>query len=253
MKLHQVEIFDFRSIKQEKIEFNRDVLCFVGKNECGKTSIIEAIKYLNIIDYELSNNLINKNSRYYPDGFPLIVGVFNFEKSDIQPFQKLITTYMIDEIRDQLKSDIENFKIQLTRWGNGFNHIELVITDGQNLAIKLSQALKNEKQRNEFLDKLLSEIFPKIEFFSEEELLLEPATVKDLLSSDRKFETFRRLLAIGDCKDLNILNRDDPNFINTYLSNIDLKLNKIFKSHYTQDSSIKISIRPGIKVWGCYY
>ena len=58
MKLTKVEIFDFKSIKQEKIEINTNQLCLVGKNECGKSSILQAISHLNLLDTELQTNFI---------------------------------------------------------------------------------------------------------------------------------------------------------------------------------------------------
>ncbi len=46
MNLIEVEIHNFKSIKNETLKLNGNQLCFVGKNECGKSSIVQAISYL---------------------------------------------------------------------------------------------------------------------------------------------------------------------------------------------------------------
>ena len=53
MKLKSIEIYDFKSISYEKLEIHSNQICLVGKNESGKSSIISAISYLNILETEL--------------------------------------------------------------------------------------------------------------------------------------------------------------------------------------------------------
>ena len=62
MKLKTVEIYDFKSISYEKLEIQSNQICLVGKNESGKSSIISAISYLNILETELDTSLLNKGS-----------------------------------------------------------------------------------------------------------------------------------------------------------------------------------------------
>ena len=52
-------------------------------------------------------------------------------------------------------------------------------------------------------------------YFENEDLLIEPSTIEELLGSDKKFETFRKLLIIGGCNDFNDLNDSDINFVTT--------------------------------------
>ena len=69
MRLINVEIMDFKSIKHEKIDIKGSKICFVGKNESGKSSIIQAISYLNFVEKEFPNNVLNKSSKLFINSY----------------------------------------------------------------------------------------------------------------------------------------------------------------------------------------
>lgn len=239
MKLIEAEIYDFKSIKKEKVKLNGSQLCFVGKNECGKSSIIQAISYLNFLDYEFENIHLNKSSKSYPKGLPVIIGLFEVTK---ETYQKLIEILSVEIYLELLEIPISLDKayIQLKRWGNGISNLSLILTDKENFKLDISSQVENKaKFWNDFYEK----IYPNIEYYENEELLLEPATIEQLVSSEKKFETFRRLLYISGCDDLSILDTEDDNFISTYLSKLEDVFNEILKKHYKQDESINVRIQ----------
>ncbi|CAN0578542.1 unnamed protein product, partial [Ectocarpus sp. 12 AP-2014] len=239
MILKSVEIYDFKSISYEKLEIQSNQICFVGKNESGKSSIISAISYLNILETELKTSLLNKGSEKYPNGLPIIIGTFKLNKSVYSKLYKLISEHISKEHLLNLTKQSENCILQLKRWGNGISNVSLSILSSGKFGLKLSDKI-NELAR--FYDSFFKDIYPDIEYFENEDLLIEPSTIEELLGSDNKFETFRKLLYIGGCKDFNDLNNPDIGFVTTYLSNIETQLNKIFKKHYKQDQSINIKI-----------
>lgn len=241
MKLKSVEIYDFKSISYEKLEINSNQLCFVGKNESGKSSLISAISYLNILDTELNTSLLNKSSERYPKGLPLIIGTFQLTKSIYAKLYKLLSEYISKEDLATINKQSENCLLQVKRWGNGLSNLSLSILSKGKFGIKVSDKINDLAK---FYDLFFNEIYPDIEYFENEDLLIEPSTIEELLGTDKKFETFRKLLVIGGCKDFNDLNNDDINFVTTYLSDIEIKLNQIFKKHYKQDQSINIKIVP---------
>ncbi|GEM_PF-1849662 len=240
MKLIEVEIYDFKSIKKEKVKLNGNQLCFVGKNECGKSSIIQAISYLNFLDYELSPKLLNKSSNSYPSGLPVIIGLFKLSKEAFLKFREILLKEAPIEHFASLPEESDESFIQLKRWGNGISNISLDLTDKKKYAFNIIEKIENKAK---FWNDFYENIYPNIEYYENEELLLEPATVEELLSSDKKFETFRRLLYISGCEDLNILDTDDDNFISTYLSQLEDTFNEILKKHYKQDESINVRIQ----------
>ena len=241
MKLKSVEIYDFKSISYEKLEINSNQLCFVGKNESGKSSLISAISYLNILDTELNTSLLNKSSERYPKGLPLIIGTFQLRKSVYTKLYKLLSEYISKKDLTIINKQSEDCLLQVKRWGNGLSNLSLSILSKGKFGIKVSDKINDLAK---FYDLFFKEIYPDIEYFENEDLLIEPSTIEELLGTNKKFETFRKLLVIGGCKDFNDLNNDDINFVTTYLSDIEIKLNQIFKKHYKQDQSINIKIVP---------
>lgn len=241
MKLKSVEIYDFKSISYEKLELNSNQLCLVGKNESGKSSLIQAISYLNILDTQLETSLLNKRSENYPSGLPVVIGVFKLSRNVYSKLYKLLIDHLEEEYIKTLRKQTDNCFLQLKRWGNGLSNISVKIIDKGKIGITISQLIN---KKSEFYDVFFKEIYPDIEYFENEDLLIEPSTIDELLGGDRKFDTFRKLLVIGGCKDFNDLSNTDINFVSTYLSDIEITLNSIFKKHYKQDESITIKIAP---------
>ena len=239
MKLKSVEIYDFKSISYEKLEIQSNQICLVGKNESGKTSIISAISYLNILETELDTSLLNKGSERYPKGLPIIIGTFKLNKSVYSKLYKLVSEYTSKEDLASLTKQSENCLLQIKRWGNGISNISISILSSGKFGLKLSDKIS---ELAKYYDSFFKDIYPEIEYFENEDLLIEPSTIEELLGTDSKFETFRKLLFIGGCQDFNDLNNSDIGFVTTYLSNIETQLNKIFKKHYKQDQSINIKI-----------
>jgi predicted ATP-dependent endonuclease of OLD family len=238
MILRSIEIFEFKSIKHIEIDVKTNKICFVGMNESGKSSIIEAISYLNI-QKGLSTTLLNKQSKSYPDGMPCIAGQFSIDKKADKAFLKYLSENTIIDVGSL---SIENLRLQFKRWGNGFENISIHLSEIGRINIDVIRSLKNQFEKISFLDKFFEQHYPKIELFEREELLLEPASAEDLIGDDPAFETFRRLLKIGDCNDFTKLNVDTPSFFATYTKTIEKKINSIFKRHYRQDQSISLSI-----------
>ena len=239
MQLKSIEIYDFKSISYEKLEIQSNQICLVGKNESGKSSIISAISYLNILETDLDTSLLNKGSERYPKGLPIIIGTFKLNKSVYSKLYKLVSEYISKEDLASLTKQSENCLLQIKRWGNGISNISVSILSSGKFGLKLSDKIS---ELAKFYDSFFKDIYPEIEYFENEDLLIEPSTIEELLGTDNKFETFRKLLFIGGCQDFNDLNNSDIGFVTTYLSNIETQLNKIFKKHYKQDQSINIKI-----------
>jgi predicted ATP-dependent endonuclease of OLD family len=243
MKLKSVEIYDFKSISYEKLDIQTNQLCLVGKNESGKSSIISAISYLNILDTELNTSLLNKSSKNYPKGLPIIIGTFQLNKNVYTKLYKILSDYLSKEDLRLINKQSENCLLQIKRWGNGLLNISISILENGQFGIKISEKIK---ELAKFYDIFFKEVYPDIEYFENEDLLIEPSTIPELLGVDKKYETFRKLLIVGGCKDFNDLNNTDINFVTTYLSDIEIELNQIFKKHYKQDQSVNIKIVPAI-------
>jgi predicted ATP-dependent endonuclease of OLD family len=240
MNLIEVEIHSFKSIKNVNLKLNGNQICLVGKNECGKSSIIQAISYLNCLDNELKSIFLNKSDKSYPEGLPIISGLFTITDKTYIKLYKLLLNNIDQSGISKIPQTSQKSHLQVKRWGNGLSNISIILTDRENYVFNITDSIKS---KTGFWSSFFETIYPNIEYFENEELLLEPATVGQLLSIDRKYETFRRLLYISGCKDIKILETDDDNFISTYLSQIEDKFNEILKKHYKQDESINVRIQ----------
>lgn len=245
MKLTSIEIHNFKSIIYERLEIKSNQLCIVGKNESGKSSIIQAISFLNILNTELPSAYLNKGASNYPTGFPVIIGALEMNQKEFGEFRKYLKAHLEKEDFEKFLETPElnntKFIIQIKRWGNGISNISVSLLIKDKFGINLTNKIEHISK---FYDIFFHDFYPEIQYYENEDLLIEPSTVKDLLGRAKKFETFRKLLTIGGCKDFNHLNNPDVNFVSTYLSDIEANLNSIFKKHYKQDESIQIKIVP---------
>jgi predicted ATP-dependent endonuclease of OLD family len=240
MKLCSVEIIDFKSIINEKIDIKGNKICFVGKNESGKSSIIQAISYLNFLEKEIPNNVINKHSKSYPKGLPIIIGLFEVSSKKYLQIIDLIKDNVNPHTSIVIPHKSEKSFIQVKRWGNGLSNISVTMTDMQTYTIDFGKEIENVAK---FFNDFFETIYPSIEYFEKEEIIIEPASIEELLEDESKHESFRRLLYIGGCTDLDVLKNDSDDFISTYLSQIEDKFNETFRKHYKQDESIQIKIQ----------
>ena len=250
MILEQVEIFEFKSIKHIKLPIN-DIMCLVGKNESGKTNIIEAISFLNIFEKKFNMKQTLKTSKRYRNGYPMVSGLFSLKKSEIDYLTDYSYSSVLLEIAKENNSvTFEGIEyLELKRWGNSLNDIELKILNAEKTIIfSPIEVLDDSKQKNEFLEKFFFEFFPSIDFFSDEEFVIEPASSDELLGKDRKFKSFRRLLKVGGINDLSLLNSDIGE-VTEITTDAETVLTSIFNKFYLQDNSIKILLRQASGKW----
>jgi AAA15 family ATPase/GTPase len=240
MILEEIEIIEFKSIIKERITIPGNQLCLVGKNESGKSSIIQAISYLDILGENLDPIFLNKASAKYPDGMPVITGVFRLEKADCLKISNFLTGLIPNSVDLDRLINSENSWIQIKRWGNGISNVCVDITDKDSYVIKSSEITKRIA---DFYSFLFDDIYPRIEYFEKEELLIESASSKELSGNSKKFETFRRLLKIGGCDNFDRLKSSDASFLSTFISKTESSLNSIFEKHYKQDTSIRIKFQ----------
>lgn len=250
MILKQVEIFEFKSIKHIKMPIN-EIICLVGKNECGKTNILEAISFLNFYDNQFKENHTLKTSKRYRKGFPMISGLFSIEVAE---YNFLSQYGYPDKDFELIKSELLKFPrdnkfVEIKRWGNSFNDIELNIVDKDFKGLfKPLDYFETNKDKNEFLEKFFNDFYPTIEFFTDEEFTIEPASTEELLSNDKEFESFRRLLKVGGIDDLLRLEANVAD-VTELTTEVEENLNQLFSKYYLQDKSIRIMLRENKGKW----
>ncbi len=246
MELVEIHIIDFKSIKSLHIKIKNNILCLVGKNESGKSSVIEAISYLNLSKPFNNLSLTNKASERYDVAMPYLIGRFTIKRAELSTDSESISQeYFAMETLEKLvkisKSTKNNLILEVERWGSSSESIQLSIVDAENnIAINLKDELKDKRKVNSFLEKFAYEYIPTIELFTNDELNITPASIEDLKSGKPEHESMRRLLFLAGCKDFDIFNkvRKSPQACERFST----KLSQLFKKHYLQDPNLSFKI-----------
>lgn len=235
MLLKEVEFHGFKSIISDKLEINDNQICLVGINESGKTNYLKAINFLNLADVVFEKGMISKLLSNYRDTTPLVSGIFELSDQDVVWMDKVVNNSEISTLNKR-----DKFYLQVKRWGSYPDNIAIQLFRG-GLQWNVLEQISNKA---EFLDKFITEIYPEILFFtSQEDLLIEPATVDDLLSADNKYETLRRLFYVCGIKNLEVFKDANHDDLTIAIDEANENLRNIFHHHYKQDNSIEVVIK----------
>jgi predicted ATP-dependent endonuclease of OLD family len=128
MNLKEIQIKNFRSIKEETISFNQNCLILIGKNEAGKTNLLKAIASV-FGEYQVSNKDKRKRidnekiTEYY------IRAVYNLDSNDIDLVEKKFKSKYTDHEAIQFKNEI-TLKQYISKVFYNINN-KIIIADGQ--------------------------------------------------------------------------------------------------------------------------
>ena len=121
MKIERIKVKNFRSLKNFSIDLEEELSLIVGKNNVGKTSVIEILnKFLNLnkniiesedfnIEYvkELESHISDNKYEFNNQGIKLLIFIKYNERDNLSNISKFLTT--LDENFDNLKTDFDKF------------------------------------------------------------------------------------------------------------------------------------------------
>jgi len=147
MYLSDLEIFGFKSFgKKTKLKFTDGLTCVVGPNGCGKTNIVDGIRWVlgeqrsSVIRSEVMENVIfNGNAKRKPLGMAEVVmtiqnnrNILPTEYSEVQITRRLFrdgdSNYLINGQRCRLK-DIHELFMDTGMGANSYSVIELKMVE----------------------------------------------------------------------------------------------------------------------------
>jgi len=241
MILEKVNIEDFKSIKKLNISLH-ELTCIVGKNESGKSAILEAISFLNFSKYKLSLSHTNKNSnRYDENKFPLIVGYFLLGEEDKNDINDLLPIQFNDKKVAIPKQEINPKWIRITVNGDKKESLILDLILGNNKPYDLN--LKYTESEIASIKTQLLELLPLIELFTNDALTLTPITLQQITEKQGSFESFQRLFAIGGLRNTELLNASNIEKLDDRLHVISEKITDLLRKNYTQDKLIRVEVK----------
>ncbi len=241
MKLERVIIEDYKSIKKLNVPIH-DLTCFVGKNESGKSAILEAISILNFPKYKLNNGVTNKNSKRYDDEeCPIITGYFELNATDNKIFEELVPGKK-NQSGNAMKNDF-NFKwLRIKIIDEKLENVEIDLVYGNNKHLSLSERA-TAAPLNQLKTKIFTQIIPLIELFVGDKLTLGPITLQQLQQKQGDYLGYQRLFAIGGISNPVTLKPTKIERLDDKLHTASEKITELFRKNYSQDKSIRIQVK----------
>ncbi|TXE13847.1 AAA family ATPase [Seonamhaeicola algicola] len=248
MILDKVRIEDFKSIKALTVDLH-NLTCFVGKNESGKSAILEAISYLNFTKYKLKIDNTNKtSSKYERDEFPIIKGYFLINEDESEELYSLFSHKMTEQegtkkifkwLRITIKSNkLEEIEFELLHGNNKGASLKEIFNSSAGNTLNAQQKLS---QLNAKRNKILNEIIPHIELFTSDELTLAPITLAQYQQKQGSYQSFNRLFEIANLNNIDTLAANPQKFRHK-LRMAERVLTKILKKAYKQDGSLDVKL-----------
>ena len=240
MILERVLIEDYKSIKRLNLNLH-DITCLVGKNESGKSAILEAISQLNFYMYKLSLEKINKNSgRYDIDKLPSITGYFLLDENDIDYLERTIP-FKFDANGKAIENKFNYKWIRIVVDIDDENKIEIEFVYGNNKFDNLKDKV-DKVAYEDVKQTIFEELIPHIELFTNDSLTIKPLTINELIKNTEDTKSFRRLFHIGGVKDFNTLTVANVDKLFDKLTAVNERLTELLQRNYKQDKTLKVEI-----------
>jgi len=240
MLLERVIIEDFKSIKKISLTLH-DITCLVGKNESGKSAVLDAISHLNFNKYLLTTDKINKNSKRYDiDKLPMITGYFLLDEKDIEFLEQTIP-FKFDSNGKAIENRFTYKHIRIIVDGADSKKVDIEFVYGNNKFSRLKDLTEKttyEEVKQTFLDDLI----PHIELFTNDAWTIKPLTIEELKRTNIETTSFKRLFHIGGVRDFNILDVTNVDKLYDKLTAVNEKLTELLQKNYKQDTSLKVEI-----------
>ncbi|WP_271855117.1 ATP-dependent nuclease [Patiriisocius marinus] len=242
MILERVTIEDFKSIK--KLNFlMHDLTCVVGKNESGKSAILEAISFLNFTKYKLDENHVNKNSvKYDNDEYPIITGYFLLDDIENKEISEMLPLQFDPKNKAIPKAAFQGKWLRVIISGNKEADLNIDLVAGNNRSFRLTENY-TPQEIGKIKITLVKDFIPNIELFTNDSLVLTPITIEQIKQKQGSFETFKRLFALGGIRNPATLNIARIEKLDDKLFVVSEKITALLQKNYSQDKSIEVRVK----------
>lgn len=239
MKLIEIEIQDFKSIKNLKWNLEESITCLVGQNESGKSNLIEVFdiikkNQLGSLNHETHTN---RSSNSYLIGEPPTIKV----------------NYQIDQLtKNKIKSILKNYNIE-ERLISEINSLDAIIIrstpdkkfgtfyfimNGRERSPK--EFITDEVQLSQFINQI-RELETKIIQLSDDYSDSFSLPLNDVKSNSQPNSALMKLIKLSGGEVSAIPN--EIRQIDSFLKQLSRKLNEVFtRQYYSQDTSVKLNI-----------
>jgi predicted ATP-dependent endonuclease of OLD family len=250
MRLSNILIENFKSIKSLELKFSDNLYCLIGKNEIGKSNILQAISVLGDIK-DIQENKYKQEKLKRILKLSNIVADYQIDSNDkellkpiLQSFRRKAGTVSSsirqqDAIRFQL-NNLKSVRVIGRKSTADENNIQLVLNDGSTLS---KNQLPDPSLGNNY-SKTISSLLPSIEYFEKEDFLIRAVTPNELMTSsdDPSLQSFKRVFALGGVNNFEALMNSSVEEIIELREAISLRLNQLLRKYYKQDKTLNVKI-----------
>ncbi len=241
MRLKKINIRNFKSIKNLELVPSSNLHCLIGKNESGKSNILQAISLLggSASDIELSDNTA-------------IIGEYELDVPDITRLKQSAVKILVQNGSYDLSAII---KLQVT--------VNKNIKENNILQLQLVGGLTFGKEQSRFpadwnkLEKELFELLPYIELYEREDFIISPFDYKEFLEDreNPKFHSFFRLLALGGITEAEIekFSMRSFNQMIEIRERASVNISALLNKHYNQEHSLELKIDSHDGIFTAYF
>lgn len=239
MKLIQLEVEDFKSIKNIKWKIEDGLTCFVGQNESGKSNLIEILNLIDLnvirgLSYEAFTN--RASERYIKTNSPLIKATYDVDYKDRRYLIEKFNPYCQNKELIHLLNSVTHFIAQSEK-DDSLGEFYFKTKDKE---YPLTDFTTNPNHQT-IIIKLIKESLTKI-------IKLEDGFVNDFELTIQQIQgkipssPLVKLIKLTGVENLMQM-PTEPRLLSRYLKRISNSINNKFtKKYYSQDDSVELNI-----------
>ncbi|QSE98647.1 ATP-dependent nuclease [Fulvivirga lutea] len=238
MKLTQIEIEDFKSIKKLRWKLDQKMICLVGQNESGKSNLIEVLQFIKpstIEDLRYEVHTRRSSDRYVHNELPLIKAIYHLDSEVKKDLEFKLKPH---NPNGKSLSKFTSFVVESAQNEDEFS-LNYFLSENDELDIR--DIAQNQTQIDECI-KIIEDKLTEIRILKDSELGTFTATLANIKSSVAAGTSLFKLMQLTDVRDFAKIPSAIPQLRN-YLRGVNNRLNNRFvQKYYSQDPSVRFEI-----------
>lgn len=241
MKLVEIILEDYKSIKKINWKLTDGLTCLVGQNESGKSNLIEALDYLTFANIDKLSSEIHTNrasNRFVEQELPLVKLTFSLNNSSRKQLKEQLDPYNADKEIFKKFNETTHFTIQ-SIIGETPKH--KYYFQSKTHYYGLNYFVPNAGHLPAAL-KIIENIQTKVIKLEEDYIDQFELTLDQLIKNAAPNSGLVKLMKLAGVSDFTKLSTE-PKRLAIYLKRISKNLNNNFtRKYYSQDNSVELNI-----------
>lgn len=241
MKLVDILLEDYKSIKRINWKLSDGLTCLVGQNESGKSNLLEVLDYLTFANIDKLSSEIHTNrasNRFVEQQLPLVKLTFSLNNSSRRQLKEQLEPYNADKETFKKFDEITHFIIQSIA---GETPSHKYYFQSKTHYYGLNYFIPNAGHLPAVL-KIIENIQTKVIKLEEDYIDQFELTLDQLIKSAAPNSGLVKLMKLAGVSDFTKLSTE-PKRLSIYLKRISKNLNENFtRKYYSQDNSVELNI-----------